>query len=72
MEYVYNEHWIGKENKNIQNTKSYVGRFLADAEDFSTENLKRANIEVQYENIQFDECMKRIKAMIKEQIEKTN
>ncbi len=47
-------------------------RFLADAEDFSTENLKRANIEVQYENIQFDECMKRIKAMIKEQIEKTN
>lgn len=35
-------------------------RFLADSEDFSEENLKKAGIEVRFENVDFARCVEEI------------
>lgn len=35
-------------------------RFLADSEDFSEEKLKKLNIQTRYENINMEQCLKRL------------
>lgn len=40
-------------------------RFLADSEDFSTENIKKANIKKIYQNNDLEKCISEIKADIK-------
>lgn len=50
-----------------QNAPKYAEmcrRFLADCEDFSEENLKKAGIKKKYENMDFDKCLAEIKADI--------
>ena len=39
-------------------------RFLADEEDFSLENLKKAGIERHFENIELESCVKELKTCI--------
>ena len=39
-------------------------RFLADEEDFSPENLKKAGIERHFENIELESCVKELKTCI--------
>ena len=39
-------------------------RFLADEEDFSEENLKKAGIERHFENIELESCVKELKTCI--------
>ena len=39
-------------------------RFLADEEDFSPENLKKAGIEKHFENIELESCVKELKTCI--------
>ncbi len=41
-------------------------RFLADSEDFSEENLKKAQIEIRFENRQLEETIEKIKEYINE------
>ena len=42
------------------NYEEVCRRFLADSKDFSEKNLKDANIEKRYQNIQMDICLKEI------------
>lgn len=41
-------------------------RFLADEEDFSEERLQRAGVEVRFENIDLEKCLKEIEKFIEE------
>lgn len=40
-------------------------RFLADEEDFSEENLKKAEIKRRFENVELEECLSEIEAYIR-------
>ena len=46
--------------------KELCRRFLADEEDFSTENLKRANIQPIFENVVLDETVAQVAAYIRD------
>ena len=39
-------------------------RFLADSEDFSEENLRKAGIRRRFENVDLEQCMEEITAFI--------
>lgn len=41
-------------------------RFLADSEDFSEENLKKAGIERRFENVEMEKCLQEIIKLIRE------
>lgn len=43
-------------------------RFLADAKDFSEENLKKAGIAVRYQNVDLEKCIKEIMLGIKDNL----
>lgn len=43
-------------------------RFLADAEDFSEENLKRAGIVRRFENLEMEKCLSEITELIREEM----
>lgn len=43
-------------------------RFLADSEDFSEENLKKAGIEKRFENVELERCVEKICLYMKESI----
>lgn len=43
-------------------------RFLADAEDFSEENLKRAGIVRRFENLKMEKCLSEITELIREEM----
>lgn len=43
-------------------------RFLADAEDFSEENLQTSGIDVRYENVEIEECVRQIVLGIQENL----
>lgn len=43
-------------------------RFLADAEDFSEENLKRAGIVRKFENLEMEKCLSEITELIREEM----
>ena len=42
-------------------------RFLADEEDFSEENLKKAGIKKRFENIQLEDCLNEIEQYIRQE-----
>ena len=42
--------------------------FLADAEDFSEENLKRAGIVRRFENLKMEKCLSEITELIREEM----
>lgn len=44
-------------------------RFLADSEDFSEENLKKAGIERRFENVEMEKCLEEILRLIRKQTE---
>ncbi len=44
-------------------------RFLADSEDFSEENLKKAGIERRFENVELEKCLEEILRLIRKQTE---
>ena len=44
-------------------------RFLADSEDFSEENLKKAGIERRFENVEMEKCLQEIIKLIREKTE---
>lgn len=43
-------------------------RFLADSEDFSEENLKRAGIQVRFENLEFEDTVQKMCRYIREKM----
>lgn len=45
-------------------------RFLADSEDFSEENLRKAGIEKKFQNVEIDVCVEEIIIYIKENVSK--
>lgn len=61
---------IGREK--MQDTPKYAEmcrRFLADDADFSEENLKKAEIDIRFENIDLEETIEQVEAYIRREVE---
>lgn len=53
-----------EELQNVPKYEEMCRRFLADAEDFSEENLEKAGITKRYQNTELESCLKEIKNCI--------
>ena len=60
--------YFGEEQLKEPKYAEMCRRFLADAEDFSEENLKRAGIVRRFENLKMEKCLSEITELIREEM----